>query len=326
MKGLLLFLIIGHLTLCFADIPLYGYFWMRYTYKNPTTPEVDSHNNFFSIDRGYIRWNTQTYPVSFNATIDINNKKDATNASDWNIRLKYAHADWKLPSMSRYLPDIRLKIGLQKVYFGIVDIWDYPLIGKNLEEREDLMSSADLGIGLYGLFLDNYSEFSLQIFNGNFYTHVTENNTNKALCGNLAFMPISGVTLKGSFWMANQPRGDTLGTKVDQDRYAAVIRVQLGPITVFGEYLAALNDDLNGRGYSTCAELAITDRFSLIGRYDYFDMDTATDDNAINTAIIGFNYIITETLLFQANYERIMPEDNVSSDADAILCQFKVSY
>lgn len=326
MKVLVFFLALGFATFCLSDTPLYGYFWLRYTYNNPTTPEVEVHNNSFSIDRGYIRWRTKTRPVAFNATMDITNKKDATNASDWHVRLKYAHADWQLPTIGQYFPDIMLMIGLQKVYFGVVDIWDYPLIEKNLEERENIMSSADLGLGIHGSILDDHGEFSAQIFNGNFYSHVTENNLNKAICGNVALTPIPGITFKGSIWLANQPSGDTLSTQVDQNRYAGVFRVIHGPVTVFAEYLATKSDNLKGGGYSVFTEYAVTNRFSLLGRYDYFDIDTATDNNAVNVAILGFNCRISETLLFQANYERIMPEDNTTADTDVILCQFKVSY
>lgn len=327
MKYLIILSMLGLLIIAHAEVPIYGYFWLRYTYDNPTQPEdIEENEHYFSINRGYISWKTKTKPVSFTGTIDITNKKDATNASDWNIRLKYAQADWTLPGLGQYIPDAKLIIGLQKVYFGVVDIWTYPLVEKNLEEREKIMSSADLGIGFHGLLPSGHGEFSLQAFNGNFYTHVTENNTNKAICGNLALIPIPGVMLKGSFWVAKAPVGDTVITQVDQNRYVGLLRIQYGPVTVFGEYLVTKNDQLDGMGYSTFVEWSVTNRLNLLGRYDYFDMDTAVDDNALGVAIGGFNYKISTTLLFQANYERKMPEDETRDDSDAILCQFKVSY
>lgn len=327
MKYLYILSILGVIIPAHADVPVYGYFWLRYTYDNPTQPaNIENNEHYFSIDRGYIRWKTKTKSVSFKGTIDITNKKDATNASDWNIRLKHAQADWKLPGLGGYIPDASLMIGLQKLYFGMIDLWEYPLIEKNLEEREKLMSSADLGIGFHGFLPDGYGEFSLQVLNGNFYTNVTEDNTNKALCGNLVLIPITGVMLKGSCWVAKATTGDTVITQVDQNRYVGVLRMQYGPVAAFGEYLVTKCDQLDGMGLSAFAEWAVTNRLSLLGRYDYFDPDTDTEGNALSVAIGGFNYRISKTLLFQANYERKMPEDGTRDDSDAILCQFRVSY
>ncbi len=326
MKCLLIISTLGSFILTYADVPLYGYFWIRYTYEDPTTPAIDENENFFSIDRGYIRWSSKSEPVSFSGTIDITNKKNATNVSDWNIRLKYAQADWTLPGVGRYVPAAKLMIGLQKIYFGAVDIWEYPLIEKNLEERENIMSSSDLGIGFHGLLPRGYGEFSLQAFNGNFYTSVTEDNTNKALCGNLTFVPLSSIMIKGSFWIAKASIGDTLITQVDNNRYAGVLRVQYGHVTAFGEYIVIKSDQVSGIGYSAFAEWAVTDRLSLLGRYDHFDSDIDTDNNAFGLAIGGFNYKISNSLVFQANYERKMPEDNTIDDSDAVLCQVKISY
>jgi hypothetical protein len=101
MKRLAFLMILGSVALCFADIPPYGYFWTRYTYENPTTPDVDE--NYFSIERGCIRWKTKNSPVFFSGTVDITSKKDATAFTDRQIRLKYAQADWKLPGIGEYL-------------------------------------------------------------------------------------------------------------------------------------------------------------------------------------------------------------------------------
>jgi hypothetical protein len=71
MKQFLLILLLGCAVFSYADAPIYGYFWCRYTYENPTTPEVDENEHEFAIKRGYIRWKTKAQPVSFKGTIDI---------------------------------------------------------------------------------------------------------------------------------------------------------------------------------------------------------------------------------------------------------------
>ncbi len=328
MKQIVLVLLLGVMVFGYASAPIYGYFWTRYTFENPTTPEdVDENENYFSIERGYVRWQTKTVPVSFKGTIDISSKSGATDASDWNVRLKYAQADWKLPYIGDAIPDAKAIIGLQKIYFGIMDLWEYPLIEKNLEEVEKKMSSADLGIGFHGLFPKGYGEFSVQVFNGNFYTDVTETNTNKALCGNLALIPFPGVMVKGSYWYAEQPfEVDTLTIEqVDHNRYAGLLRVKYGPVTVFGEYLGTKDHETDGMGYSGFAEFELTNKVSVLGRYDYFDPDTDVDNNAHSRIIGGLNWKVSKHLLWQNNYQIKMYEDD-SHDEDKIMVQFKYSY
>lgn len=326
MRYLAILLTLSLLSFIQAEAPIYGYFWIRYTYNNPTTPEVEANPNFFSIDRGYVRWKAESEPVSFRGTIDITNTKDATDASDWDIRLKHAQADWTLPGVGQYLPAATLMIGLQKVHFGTVDIWEYPLIEKNLEQTEGLMSSADLGIGFHGLLPRSYGDFSFQAFNGNFYTRVTENNTNKAICGNLALTLVPGVTMKGSFWISKVPAGDTIIEQIGQSRYASVLTLRYGHLTAFGEYLFIKDGEIKGMGYMAFAEYAVTKAVSILGRCDYYDADTDTDNDAHNRIIAGLNWKVSDHLLTQVNYQIMTYENEARESEDKVMIQFKVSY
>jgi hypothetical protein len=304
MKYFLSVLLLGLVVFGYAEAPIYGYFWIRYTYENPTTPEVEENANFFSVERGNIRWKTKTSPVSFSGTVDITSKKNATASTDWQVRLKYAQADWTLPGIGEYLPDAKLMLGLQKVYFGIVDLWEYPVIEKNLDEAEKKMNSAELGVGFHSLLPGGYGEFSVQAFNGNGYSNIVEVNTNKALVGNLSIVPIPGVMLKGSYWMAKQPSGDTIITQVDQNRYTGLLQLKYGPVTVVGEYLGTKDGDVNGMG----------------------DSDTDTDNNGHNRIIGGINWNVSGALLTQLNYQIKSYEDEERDAEDMVMLQFKVSY
>ncbi len=330
MKHLLIVLLVGVTVFAYADAKIYGYFWCRYTFDEPTTDDSDlaDHANYFSVERGYIRWKTKTKPVSFKGTIDISQKSSAINTSDWNIRLKYAQADWTLPYIGEYIPDAKLMVGLQKVYFGIVDLWEYQVIEKNLEEAEKKMNSAELGVGFYGYLPGGYGEFSIQAFNGNGYTHVVETNTNKALCGNLAFIPIPGIMLKGSYWYAEKPyQADSVTIiQVDQNRYVGLMQIKYGPVKLIGEYLGITDYDTDGMGYSGFAEIDLTKALSVAGRYDYFDGDIDTDNDGHNRVIGGINYRISSTLLSQLNYQRKMYEDDQLDDEDKLMIQLKYSY
>lgn len=309
-----------------AEAPIYGYFWLRYTYDNPTTPDVDENAHYFSIERGYVRWKSKSAPVEFSGTVDIAQKADATNASDWNIRLKYAQADWTVPTVSDYLPDAKLTFGLQKVLFGTIDTWEYPLIEKALEDAEKKMNSADLGMSFSGYLPRGLGGFGAQIFNGNGYSSVVETNTNKALCGDLYVIPIPGVTIKGSIWWAESPSGDSIVTQVAANRYAGVLQVCRGPFTIMAELLSTLDDELTGLGYMGFVEYAVTRKVGLAARFDYWDKDTDAESNAHMRMMGGVNYAIADRLLMQLNYAQKMYEDEERDPVDQLAVQFKMSY
>lgn len=317
-----MFLLVAMLS--FADAPIYGYFWFRYTYDNPMAPaDVVNNKNFFSIERGYIRWKTSTAPVSVSGTIDITLKAKATNASDWNVRLKYAQADWLLPYVTMYLPETKLTLGVQKVNFGIMELWEYPVIEKSIEEVANKMSSADLGLGLTGLLPAGYGDFSLQVFNGLGYTKATEDNFEKALCGNLALIPVPGIMLRGSYWK-NTAGPDSM--LVEENRYAGGLKLNYRLVTIMGEYFGTKDGDVTGAGYMGFIEVALNRGLSVLGRYDIWDVDQDTDNDAYRIMIGGVNYRISDVLVAQLNYQRKKYEDTAEEDEDKVMLQLKFSY
>lgn len=334
MKHMLLVLLVGCMVFGYANADIYGYFWTRYTFENPTTPEVDENEHYFSIERGYVRWKTKTSPVSVAATIDIAMKSNATNASDWNIRLKYAHANWTIPGISQTLPDFKAIIGLQKTYFGVIDKWEYHIIEKSLEDTEKKINSAELGVAFWGYLPDGFGTIAAGVYNGNGYSHAVENNQWKDLSFDLAVIPFSGVTVKGSAWIGKENAViDTLGTteEVTENRFAGVLELQRGPLTITGEYLYFMDgvynaDDIVGWGAMGFAEYFLSDYVSLLGRYDYYDPDNATDNNAHSRIIGGVNWQVSDHLLWQNNYQIEMYEDDARDAEDKVMVQLKYSY
>ena len=349
MKRLILLLVVAA-TVLSADAPIYGYFWLRYTYDYLMNPDTTSvHANAFSIERGYIRWKSTTAPVSFSGTIDISQKSGVTKESDWNVRLKYAQADWLLPYIGKIIPDMKLILGLQKVYFGMTDLWEYPLIEKSLEDAEKKINSADLGVGLNGLIPGGYGDFALQVFNGNGYSKPTETDINKAFCANAALVPPViipklGVMLKGSYWTELNPTkyysaadSETLSVNLDKNRLAGVLQLKYGPVTLIGEYLLIQdgktpdNSIIDGQGYLFFGEIALNNYISILGRYDMWDKNvsdttSSAQIDAYDNIIAGVNYKISDAFLLQFNYQLRTYEDIAKAKTDKFMIQCKYSF
>jgi hypothetical protein len=335
-----------------ADAPIYGYFFLRYTYDNPFNPDSmrdKDHANAFSIERGYIRWKTSTTPVSVSGTVDLTMKSKATGASDWNVRLKYAQADWFLPYIGKVLPDTKLSLGLQKVFFGTTDIWEYPLIEKSLEDAQGKISSADLGLGLNGFLPAGYGDFAVQLFNGTGYSSAVENDINKAVNGNLSLVPPTiipgiGIMLKVSYWMdMNKVKyysaadSETLKVDLDRNRYAVVGKLKFKWLTMLGEYLGTQDgstpDDkiTEGKGWSVFGEIAPVNWLGLLARYDMWDKNVtdtaaAAQNDAITTLIGGLNLKVSNELLLQFNYQKASYQDTTRLPVDKFMVQAKYSF
>jgi hypothetical protein len=334
MKHLLLVLLAGFVVFGYANADIYGYFWTRYTYENPTTPEVDENANYFSIERGYVRWKTSTKPVSVAATVDISMKRKATNASDWNVRLKYAQANWTLPGISNSLPDFQAIIGLQKTYFGVIDKWEYHIIEKSLEDAEKKINSAELGLTFWGYLPNGFGTIAASAYNGNGYAEAVEDNLWKDLSFDLSVIPLPGVMVKGSAWLGKKNAViDTVGTteEVAKNRYAGVLQIMRGPLTVMGEYLYCMDgvynaDDIVSWGAMGYVEYAVSGDVSLLGRYDYFDPNNDVENNAHSRIIGGINWKVSESLLWQNNYQIEMYEDDARDAEDKFMVQFVYSF
>jgi hypothetical protein len=305
----------------------YGYFWLRYTYEN-LTGEAEEHPNYFSVERGYFRLEQKVSDeLTVKATVDMAMKQGATQATDWQIRLKDAAAEWKPPYISEYIPDAKLILGLQKTYFGYIDIWEYPLIEKALEDVEKKMNSRELGLGFTANLPKGYGDLALGVFNGTGYSHPVETNENKALLTNISLIPIPGLMLRGSYWMAKQPitRDETV-VDVDQNRLSGVVQVRFGPLTLVGEYLASKDEDVDGAGFMGFAQFQALPKLSLAARFDQWDPNTDKEKDSHQRIIGGVNYELADGLLCQLEYNRKEYEDPDKEAADMARLQFKYSY
>lgn len=306
--ALLFTLLIGFVFEVKADTPIYGYFWFRYTADNQGIEQ-------FSIDRGYIRWKQKLDSAEITGTVDIAQKKDATQSSDWQIRLKDANV-----SLTKIIPEGKLIFGLQKTYFGVIEPWEYPVLVKALEDDAKLLSSRDLGVGITGNLPAGLGGYAVACYNGNGYSNVVETNQNKALVASLDLIPIPGITLRGSVWQAKNDDDE------DEKRTAGVLTFANGPISLIGEYLTSEDGAKKGAGYSGFISAQIFPKFAVAFRYDQWDKDTAIENNAYTKLVGGFNIDIADNTLLQLNYINKIYEDSSEEAHTQYVAQVKYSF
>jgi len=312
-----------------AEIKFYGYSWMRYTASETNKKWFgDLKESSFSIPRTYLRWKIKSSELAGNITVDINNVKGGQEIEsgkgkiDWAIWIKYCYVD-----LLEIIPyDGAIRFGMQKTYFGTIDTWEYPLIEKALEDKQKLLSSADLGFGITGYLPDGWGDYALAVYNGSGYKKM-ENNLNKAIAGSISLIPISGVSLRLSQYISSTNK---IGVKkyYATERTAAVLSLSFYPLNSFIEYLTSVDTGKRGLGYSAFLSWTIINqKLEMLLRNDGWNSDISKNKESYDyTYIIGLNYYYTDDLLLQINYQHENYYKSKKADSKQYLVQLKWSF
>jgi hypothetical protein len=305
-----------------GESKFYGYTWVRYTYEQE---EGEKNENDFSIERVYLRWKMKLDDkVDSRITIQVSPKEyaqskwdadeeDNKSIADWRWVLKDAYVD-----LGQYIPNGKIRIGLQKTYFGVIDKWDYPLIESDLESKQNLLSSRDTGVGIVGYMPAGFGEYALAVYNGTGYKHIEDNDA-KAVCGSVSIIPTPGITLRASVYTGKENEDEE-----DIKRCAAVVRFAKGDFSSFIEGLWSEDGNVDGNGYSIFADYDLTEKLSVAGRIDKWDSNSNESGHETDRCIAGFNYAMAKNVLLQVNYQR---EDKESeSGVDIWRFQTKFSW
>ncbi|MBM4137067.1 MAG: hypothetical protein FJ241_09610 [Nitrospira sp.] len=284
----------------------------------------------FTAKRGYFRFTKDFMPeFAGHITLDITQVKDEAKDSGGKtynnydgsvaVRIKYLYGKFNLPDMA-FLTKPFIEAGI--VHMPWLDYEEhvnfYRCQDTMFLERNDTFNSADIGltfVSLFGGTLDEdyqkkvshyypgrYGSMSLGVYNGGGY-HSAEKNMNKTLEGRLTVRPLpdiipglqlsyfrifgKGNTKEMPDWKVN------LGFVSFEHEYVVLTgQYYKGEGNQKGDAIDAKDNALDRDGYSFFAEVKPDKKFSVIGRYDFFDPDDATKDDENTRYIVGAAYHI----------------------------------
>ena len=269
----------------------------------------------FYAHRGYINFKRK-YGKNISARITPDITIDG--AGDAKMRLKYIYMDFALPSHS-FITKPKIEFGM--VHRSWLDfeqsINAYRMQGTMFLERNGLFNSADWGatfMALFGGEMDKnyqnevnkkypgrYGSASFGIYNGGGYND-PENNTNKELEARLTIrsfpdkipgLQISYFGLYGKGNIAEEPdwTANSAFLSYQHRRFVGSFTLYDGKGDYKGKALDANGESLNQSGYSFFGEYKIPGSgFSIVGRYDSFDIDKTADNNILVRTITGISY------------------------------------
>jgi hypothetical protein len=301
-----------------TDIQFSGYTWFRETGNNKVFGDDQTNTSKPSIERSYLTWKLKYEDnLEGNLTLDIPMKAGNTSNSDWTTVVKYAYVDVK-----NLLPeDGFARVGVQPVYFAMLDKWSYPLVYKPLEDNLGLISSADLGFSLQGTLLGGLADYQLAAFGGNGYSKPTETDNNTATNISMAVYPVPGLSIRGSLYNSIVSTGDAMakeGVSAGKWYNGVAVNYYFGPLWFMWEGVegmkpnSTMTDSFKVSGNSKMVMWTINDRWDLGIREDIYNPDVNNEmgknnltDSAQDMMIYGLNYHWADDLLVQLNYSKL---------------------
>jgi len=293
----------------------------------------------FLIKRGYIDIRKKINPYfSARITPDVHQVPDG----DLGVRLKYAYGlfNWSWGGLIQK-PYVEWGVAHMPWLDFEEHINLFRMQDTMFMERNGLFNSADIGVLFGGNFggdmpddfkknvqshyAGRWGSFGVGVYNGGGY-HAVEKNTNKALEGRLTIRPVPdlvpGLQISGFGIAAEGNEGGASGVAVpdmnvaagmisfESRRVVATAQYERGEGNQKGTAADTLGNALPHEGYSVFAEVRLDRRarFSLIGRYDWFDNDRDADSAAADVAkrtIAGLAFQFHKGNYWVLDYDRL---------------------
>lgn len=302
-----------------ADIKFSGYAWLRETGTTAQYSDKRLDSSKASIERLYLKWKLK-YENSLegNLTLDVPMKSGNTANSDWTALVKFAYVDVKdlLPANGL------LRLGVQPLYFAMLDKWEYQMTYKPLEDQVGLLSSSDLGASMQWLLPEGWGDYQMAVYGGNGFAKPSETENNAATDMSLNITPLPGFSIRGSIY--NSVVSTIDASKSDEGEQtgkwynAAAVNYYVGPLWFMWEGVEGMKpntlmtDSFKISGNSKLVMWDVNDQWTLGIREDIFNPDVNneigsndTKDSAQDRMIYAVNYKWAKDLLVQLNYSKL---------------------
>lgn len=342
-------LMLGASSVFAVDTKISMEVWARHQATIQQDRSKNVATNMFSenatwIERGYLTINPKlSDQLSLRFTFDMNGGK----GESW---VKYAYLQYAVPAVS----DLTLYAGMVKTYFGTIDPWGYLIFDKDLADHAKVVSTANNGFAAYYLLPMGFGALSASVVNGEDYkstgTVLKAASVNPQYIINGFVTPIAGVKVGGS---ASHHKLGTLGKETNNTAYMAYATLAFGPAELWLQYISqerqrAVDVEIY-RLSAWYRAMLIFDMttlelpLSLVACIDFDNVKARSDSFADRIdgktrATVAANYEFGPGVVFQLNYQRVMPESRAKNATtfyvkednygitDTIVAQLKIKF
>lgn len=268
-----------------------GNFWFRYHLDRI---DESTQRSGFNVERGYLglghRWNSH---ISGQMTINVFTSLGESGLNGWDFELRDAYVN-----LAYIIPHGKVRVGLQKNYFGTVHDWKYLTVRRSLADAVGVVQERDYGVAFLGMVPGGMGEWALGVMNGEGFSSGLSpqyGDRQPGLMATLRLVPLRETVVGFSFlWdkrhvypWAYVSDADPYGSSAPYETrtgFSFMGRLGSGPFSVLGEYLyydypipdrddPQVAANVKGTGFSIFPMMRLTEKFDLVGRYDFWDPD-----------------------------------------------------
>ena len=189
-------------------------------------------------------------------------------------------------------------------------------------------NGRDIGIQVGGTVLKlgdrPVVDYKLGIFNGS-GINAADKNENKDIAARLIVHPVQGLDISGAWYNGSVYGSDTKKT-VNRDRYGFDLGYTYNNLALRSEYIHGTDDQKDRDGYYIMAGYSfLQKKAQLLAKYDFYDADKSTSDDASIWIVLGANYNLNPNTRLQLNYS-IKQEEGTSVDNNFLALQFQIGF
>ena len=302
-----------------------------YQFTDSATPADDT----FRLRRAEIKLSGEVDPaVAWAVMIDPAQVRedDVTTATGTNLVTSVGRKSVLQDFLVTYKLDSAnsLDVGQYKTPFGMEGLESSAKL--DLIERSMMASQLkwadyrDVGVTYKGNFTCPFTGAKIQptagIYNGEGQNKLDGNNP-MAYAGRLVVKPVESLHLGVSHY--NGEKGSGSAAK-DDNRTGVEAKFTMDPVSVYGEYATGESGGKDKEEWYATVTCNLGDAYQAVARYDWYDADKNTDNDARTETTVGLNYFIKKhNAKLAANYV-VVGEEGASVDNDIVRVLAQVSF
>lgn len=155
--------------------------------------------------------------------------------------------------------------------------------------------------------------------------NLSDLNVHKDIAGRLVIRPVKGLSIGGAVYSGYDRVSGYAGNTV-RNRYGAELSYTWENLNVQAEYIYGRDGVTNRAGhYGYVGYYFLQRKIQLLARYDFFDSNTETDDDATVYYIGGVNFFFSGNAKLMLNYE-VHSEESTEIPNNMFLAQLQISF
>jgi hypothetical protein len=191
-------------------------------------------------------------------------------------------------------------------------------------------AGRDAGLQLSGKLFKKDNFFRLEyytgLFNGTGY-NTKDNNDHKDFIGTAYYQPINGLRMGGSVYSGKLYYAEKDRPAANHCRDIWTAGAEYNSKSFYGrsEYISANNGGVKREGYyGSLVWKFVPGKWEVLGKYDFYDKDTAINQNEATDITAGINYYFAFLSRIQLNY--IYTNDKALGKNNAIAAQLQLFF